>query len=151
MGTILEHPKEVAPGNVVRLKEPYVTSSGRRGTTEWTHGIVAQVLHSGQGGGVRNPHWRLGLYLYNPATFAFYVYGESGLPAVVDFGADELILAKLAGDVGSRDRGHDLYPTCGACREGWVVDGHDANRDEVEQRCQKCGGFGSVFAPLSAE
>ena len=67
MTPVTDHPREVAPGNVMRLKEPYSAGEGSRRKT-WTHGVVAQVLHSGMGGGINNPHWRLSLHLYNPET-----------------------------------------------------------------------------------
>ncbi len=151
MTPAIDHPREVAPGNVMQLKEPYRAWNGHARTT-WTHGIVAQVLHSGMGGGINNPHWRVSLHLYNPDTGKVYLHEPTGIPVYVDFGADEMLLVKVARQVGYQPLDHDLYPVCGACAgEGWKVVGQDFNRDEVEARCPTCRGFGKVFTPLPVE
>lgn len=141
-----DYPIEVAPGNVMRLKEPYHSGLGltRRA---WTHGIVAQVLHSGVGAAA-NPHWRLALFLYDPASGAILVHEPSGLPTKVDFGADEMFLVKIGRHTGYWTLDHDLYPKCRECREGWVCVRSDTNNDAVQQRCPVCRGFGAKFAPL---
>lgn len=149
-----DYPRELAPGNVVRLKEPYSASvpmshtGDGRGRKVWTHGVIAQVLSAGQSYGPANPYFRVSLHLYNPEAGTIYLHEPSGIPTYVDFGADEVVLVKVARHVGYGDRDHDLYPDCGACDEGWLHTGTDHTGAAIETRCRRCGGFGKLFTPL---
>jgi len=96
-----------APGNIVRLREPYKPDGmdrawlGRR--TEWrewlgyTHGIIAEVLSRDVAGRVT----RVSLHLYDPKRAQLYFHdNDCAIPVYVDHHIDELRLHKVASDPG---------------------------------------------------
>jgi len=108
-------PRELALGNVMRLKRPYwgMDRSQHRGDKPYLYGLVVQQLHAT--GGV----WVVSLHLFDEDG-VLYLHQPSGVPIYVDMPANELVLHKLAAECGYRVIDHDLYPA----REGVEV-GYD--------------------------
>ncbi len=100
-----------APGNLVRLKQPYRPDDYRpdgpmglwrqanrdawRVWPGFTHGIVVEALARNLEGSVT----RVSLHLYNPDYHLLYLHGGT-VPVYVDFHVKELLPHKVATDPG---------------------------------------------------
>ena len=101
-------PRELALGNVMRLKRPYWSQSRRQGRDKpFVYGLIVQQLHNS--GGI----WVVSLHLYDEDG-VLHLHPPSQVPVYVDLPANELILHKIASECGYRVVNHDLYPA----REG---------------------------------
>jgi hypothetical protein len=97
-------PRELALGNVMRLKRPYWGQHRRQGRDRpFAYGLIVQQLHNT--GGV----WVVSLHLYDEDG-ALYLHRPSLVPVYVDLPANELVLHKIAQECGYRVVDHDLYP-----------------------------------------
>ena len=97
-------PRELALGNVMRLKRPYWGQERREGRDKpFAYGLVVQQLH--HTGGV----WVVSLHLYDEDG-VLYLHRPSLVPVYVDLPANELVLHKVASECGYRVVDHDLYP-----------------------------------------
>lgn len=101
-------PRQLALGNVMRLKRPYWGQERREGRDKsFVYGLIVQQLH--RPGGV----WVVSLHLYDEDG-VLYLHRPSQVPIYDDLPANELILHKIADECGYRVVNHDLYPA----REG---------------------------------
>lgn len=109
MDNVLEAVTEpFAPGNLVRLREPYRPgepgAAWRGRPEEWrrwrgfTHGIVVEVLTRG----LDRRATRVSLHLYDPERQLLYVHEGYTVPVYVDFHVRELVAHRIVGDEGYR-------------------------------------------------
>ena len=106
-----------APGNIVRLREPYKLmdfgdchhfwTGDRRDWQAWpgfTHGIVAEVITRANGpaewGAGTGDITRVSLHLFDPARALLYVGHGYTVPTYCDFHVKELIPHKIATEEG---------------------------------------------------
>jgi hypothetical protein len=87
---------QVRPGDIVRLKKPFVEKIDRQ-KVPFPFGIVAEIVAVLPDGRPRN----VGLYLYDPGRKEILL-GPYGTPAVLDYHCSEIELYKRATD--------DSYP-----------------------------------------
>lgn len=104
MNKTISSRESLIPGNVVRLKEPYIADYsamhrplkqlGIEKPWQWkgfTHGIIAEVIGSNTKG-----EERVSLYLYHPPLQLIYLNPDDGMPVHVDFHITELEVVHIA-------------------------------------------------------
>lgn len=116
---------ELALGNVVRLKNPFVADRG----TKYRYGIIVEhVGHNAFGVPM------VSLHVYDDQGKLHLIKG-SHLPHYVDFAANDLILLAIARTSQVFPDGFELYPLCDVCKD---VNQHPFGKNP----CEACGGWG---------
>ncbi len=127
---------ELNVGNIVKLKQPYFGEPPPDGHSyQW--GVIVEHVSRNFAGVPK-----VCLHVYDDAG-ALLLNSETMIPEFIDFVASDLILWKIANEIGYDPvcpDGFDLYPDCRMC-------GGNRDQDIVgDDRCRDCGGWGFVSA-----
>lgn len=95
------------PGDIVKFKRP--ASSFPMGNSEYTHGVVVDIFGRYSDGEWNGAPERVAVCKYNPETSEIEIESvQNGIPQLVDYVADELILVYKSGETGYTPHDEDV-------------------------------------------